>query len=58
MEDKYEPASRKKGLGLRSLESRATFLDASFEMHSEKGKGMSTKIRMPLTSYVLTLEKT
>jgi signal transduction histidine kinase len=58
MEDKYDPSSRKKGLGLRSLESRATSLDANFEMQSQPGHGLSAKIIMPLNSTLSEVGKT
>ena len=48
MENKYDTGSRKKGLGLRSLESRANFLNATFKMNSKKGQGVRAEINLPI----------
>ncbi|MEO1259289.1 MAG: sensor histidine kinase [Bacteroidota bacterium] len=48
MENKYDASSRKKGLGLRSLESRANFIGADFKMTSQKGEGVKAEINLPL----------
>lgn len=46
MENKSDVHSRKKGLGLRNLESRANFLNASFDIFSKKGEGVKVEIRL------------
>lgn len=49
LEDKTDQQSRKKGLGLRSLESRANALNARFKLESAVGKGMTAIIELPKT---------
>lgn len=48
MENTNVPATRKKGLGLRSLESRTNFLNASIEISTKIGGGVKVSVAMPL----------
>ena len=44
----YQKAIAKDGLGIKSINSRAEFLDATIEWDSKPGEGTSISINIPL----------
>jgi PAS domain S-box-containing protein len=46
--DIYTAHGKKNAYGLNSMQERAKYLDAEFEIHSEIGKGTNIRLRIPL----------